>query len=79
MDSKQPIIEKGFLAIKNKMIMAVGKRTKASSLIKAKETISGAGKLAKERTSFSSTSKNLILPQTLTFTPTSYIRLEEAT
>jgi len=45
MDSKQPIIEKGFLAIKNKQIIAVGKKTKAS-LTKAKETISGVGKVA---------------------------------
>jgi len=46
MDGKQPIIEKGFLALKNKQIMVVGKKTKASSLIKAKETISGVGKVA---------------------------------
>jgi len=46
MDNKQPIIKKGYLTIKNKLIMAVAKRIKASSLIKAKETISGAGKVA---------------------------------
>jgi len=46
MDNKQHIIEKGFLAIKNKQIMAVGRSTKASSLIKAKETVNAAGKVA---------------------------------
>jgi len=46
MDRKQPIIEKGFLTIKNKQITAVGKKTKMSSSIKAKETISGIGKVA---------------------------------
>lgn len=46
MDCKQPIIEKGFLAIKDKQIIAVGKTTKASSLIKANKTISGVGKVA---------------------------------
>lgn len=46
MDHKQPIIEKGFLAIKDKCIMALGKKTKASSLIKAEEMIGGAGKVA---------------------------------
>lgn len=46
MNGKEPIIEKGFLAIKNKQIMAVGKKTKASSLVKAKETINGVGKVA---------------------------------
>jgi len=46
MGSKQPIIEKGFMTIKNKLITAVGKKTKASSSIKAKETISGFGKVA---------------------------------
>lgn len=46
MDGKQPIIEKGFLAIKDKQIMTVGRKPKASASIKAKETISGAGKVA---------------------------------
>jgi len=46
MDSKQPIVEKGFLAIKNKQITAVEKKTKTSSSIKAKETINGVGKVA---------------------------------
>ncbi len=46
MDSKQPIVERGFLAIKDKQIIAVGKRTRASSLIKANKTISGVGKVA---------------------------------
>jgi 5-methylthioadenosine/S-adenosylhomocysteine deaminase len=46
MDDKQPIIEKGFLAIKDKQIMALGKKTKASSMIKAEKTISGVGKVA---------------------------------
>jgi len=46
MDDKQPLIEKGFLAIKDKCIVAVGKKTKSSSLIKAEETINGVGKVA---------------------------------
>ena len=46
LDDKQPIIEKGFLVIKDKQITALGKKTKASSLIKAEEMISGVGKVA---------------------------------
>jgi len=46
MDQRQQIIEKGFLAIKDKQIAAMGRKTKASSSIKAKETINGAGKVA---------------------------------
>ena len=46
LDDKQPIIEKGFLAIKDKQITALGKKTKASSLIDAEEMISGVGKVA---------------------------------
>jgi len=46
MNDRQPSIEKGFLAIKNNQIMAMGKKTKASPLINAKETINGVGKVA---------------------------------
>jgi len=45
MDERVPILEKGFVAIRNKQITAVGKKTKASSSIKAKKTIEGAGKV----------------------------------
>ena len=46
MDGKQPIIDKGSLAIKDKQIMTMDKSAKVSSSIKAKETINGLGKVA---------------------------------
>lgn len=46
MDHKQPIIEKGFLAIKGQTDNGSRQKTKASSLIKGGGTISGAGKVA---------------------------------
>ncbi len=46
MDERGTSIEKGNIAIKDKHIVAVGKKTKVSSLIKARETVSCAGKVA---------------------------------
>jgi len=45
-DNKQPVIEKGFITIKNRQITGVSKKSKASRLIKAEETINGEGKVA---------------------------------
>jgi len=46
MDKKQPVIEKGFITMKNGQITAIGKKSRASRLIKAEETINGEGKVA---------------------------------
>jgi len=45
MDAKQPIIEKGFIAVKNGKIVKIGKKTSASSSIRAEKTINGTGKV----------------------------------
>jgi len=46
LDNKQPIIEKGFITIKNRQITSVSKKSKASLPIKAEKTINGEGKVA---------------------------------
>jgi len=46
MDKKQPIIERGFITIKNGQITNLGKKSKASLAVKAEETINGEGKVA---------------------------------
>jgi len=46
MDNKQPIIEKGFITVKNGQITDVCKKSRASLSIKAEETINGKGKVA---------------------------------
>jgi len=46
LDKKQSIIEKGFIAIKDGQMTSVSKKSRASRLIKAEETINGEGKVA---------------------------------
>jgi len=46
MDSRQPIIEKGFVSIRNRQITAIGKKTRESRFLRAAETISAVGKIA---------------------------------
>jgi len=46
MDQRQPIIEKGFIALKNGQITFVGEKTGTSMSIKAAKTIDGEGKVA---------------------------------
>jgi len=46
MDNKQPIVEKGFLTIKNGQITEMGKKSRASLSFRAEETINGEGKVA---------------------------------
>lgn len=46
MSDRKPIIQKGFISIKNKQITAIGKSTRKSHLLKADETISARGKIA---------------------------------
>jgi len=46
MDNRQPIIEKGFLTIKNGQITDVCKKSRALLSVKAEETIDGEGKVA---------------------------------
>jgi len=45
MDNKQPIIEKGFITIKNGQITDVGKKGRGSLSLRAEETINGMGKV----------------------------------
>lgn len=46
MDAKQSVIERGFIAVKNRKIVNIGKKTSVSSSIKAKKTINAMGKVA---------------------------------
>ncbi len=46
MNDQQPIIEKGFISIKNKQIMAIGKKTLKPHFLTADETINAGGKIA---------------------------------
>jgi len=46
MDKKQPLIEKGFITIKNGQITDVSKKSRASLSIKTEETINGDGRVA---------------------------------
>jgi len=46
MSGRQPIIENGFISIKNKQITAIGKNTRESRFLRADETISAGGKIA---------------------------------
>jgi len=46
MDKRQPVIEEGFIAIKNGQITHVGKKSRASLSIEATKTIDGKGKVA---------------------------------
>ena len=46
MDARRPIIERGFIAVKNGKIVNIGKRASASLTIKAEKTIQGKEKVA---------------------------------
>jgi len=46
MDNKQPVIEKGFLTIKNGQITDISKKSRTSLTIRAEETINAEGKVA---------------------------------